>query len=153
MSTRATWIAFVATVLAGCAAATPTPAAPERSSVNLAEQDFVTAEDFGERGDFVRAEQYYVSALRRGHPDTQVIVRLMRVCLGASRLRAALDYARLYLLEHPDAHSLRYLAATIHLALDQPYDARRELLNVLHAEPAHAGAERLLARLDTKGTP
>ena len=98
--------------------------------------------------DWVRAEQYFASALRRGYPDTVVIPKLLRVCLGASRLRAALGYAEIYLLRHPRAWELRYLAGAIHVGLGQPDAARAELEHVLRAQPAHAPATFLLAQLE-----
>ena len=133
----------------GCASAPPTRASVHNHDARNVpgRVEFDTAETFAARGDFVRAEQYFVSALRNGYPAKVVIVKLLRVCLASSRPRAALSYAQLYLLDHPEAWSLRYLLATLHAALDQPDAARSELERVLQARPTHEASLQLLALL------
>lgn len=127
----------------GCASAppiVPTPA-PHDEASSL----FDRASFFSERGDSVRAEQYFVAAVREGYPEHRVLPHLLRTCLQASRLRAARTYAESYVLRHPEAHAVRTLLASLHLALGDTDAARSELEHVLSFTPTHATAHYLLA--------
>jgi Flp pilus assembly protein TadD len=107
------------------------------------------------RGDLVRAEQYLVAALDRGHSEDEVMPVLLRVLIAASRLRVALSYAEPYLARHPDAWPLRYLVATIHLGMSEPALARRELERVVSMAPEEPDPHYLLAVVlrDETGDP
>lgn len=109
----------------------------------------------GEAGDFVRAEQYLAAAVERGYPQERVLPKLLQVCIGASRLRAALTYAEPYLVAHPNAWSLRYLVASIHLGLGQVDEAQQLLEQTVRAAPDRPEPHYLLAVLlrDERGDP
>jgi tetratricopeptide (TPR) repeat protein len=94
-------------------------------------------------GDSLRAEQYALLALREGQPEEPVRSLLVHACLRSFRLRAALDYAEPFLRHHPGHARLRYLVATIQLALGQPRLARRELERVSGLAPAFPEAHYL----------
>jgi predicted Zn-dependent protease len=95
-------------------------------------------------GRYIRAEQYLFLAAAGGYPEEKTLPVLLQVCLAASRLRAALNHAEPYLARHPDHSSLRFLVASIHIALGQPQSARRQLLKIVTRHPAHAPAHYLL---------
>lgn len=101
------------------------------------------------RGDAVRAEQYLAMALEQGADSRQVMPVLLRACVKSSHLRAALNHADPYLLDHPDDDSLRYLVATIHLGLGQVTSARRELGLLLQRNAQNSDAHYLFGILDT----
>jgi len=98
-------------------------------------------------GDMLRAEQYLASSMRRGYDEAEALRALIRVCVSGSRLRAALQYAEPYLRNHPDDWTLRYLAATIHLGLDEPDIARSHLTRVIELAPEEPDAHFTMARL------
>ncbi|MCS6799506.1 MAG: tetratricopeptide repeat protein [Myxococcota bacterium] len=97
------------------------------------------------RGDLVRAEQYLVAAMQRGEPPERVLPVLLRVCIAASRLRAALDYATPHLERNPHDWALRLVVASIHLGLDRPQRARVELERVVAQVPDRPEGHYLLA--------
>ena len=102
----------------------------------------------GGAGDYIRAEQYIAAAIERGFPEDEAMPMLMQVCVEASRLVAALEYAEPYLLRHPDQWSLRMLVASIHLGLGHDERARDELIRVLEdADDEPAQAHYLLGTL------
>jgi len=100
------------------------------------------------RGDAVRAEQYLSLAIEEGAERRSVLPELLRACLKSSHLRAALNYAEPYLLEHPEDDALRYLVATIHLGLGQVPPARRELGLLLQRNENSPDAHYLLGVID-----
>ncbi len=107
----------------------------------------VTAEELfrrgvilGQRGDFVRAEQYLLAARRRNFDEDRVIPALMEVCVRASRLSAAIGYAEPYLESHPANWSLRMLLGSIHLGLGHLGDARQHLERALRDASAQAAS-------------
>lgn len=106
-------------------------------------------------GDPIRAEQYLAAALRRGAPSEPVLRRLIRVCIGAQRYRAAIEYAQPYLATHEDAWRLRFLVATIYTGLGDHGAARRQFELVLRHNEAHADAHFVLGALlrDELGDP
>jgi tetratricopeptide (TPR) repeat protein len=132
-------------VLAGCSPA------ERQQGETVAErrgQERTTGETFFHRGvalaragQLVRAEQYLSLALGRGYQEEETLRALLGVCLASSRLRAALNYAESRLVRHPDDWSLRYLVASIYLAMGEHWRAREELERVLayraEFEPAH----------------
>ncbi|HKY34852.1 MAG TPA: tetratricopeptide repeat protein [Polyangiaceae bacterium] len=99
------------------------------------------------RGDSVRAEQYLTLARDRGYPAERVLPALLKVCLGSSRLRAALDYAEPHLRQHPQQDALRFLVANIHVGLGQPDEALAELGRLTDRNPRFERAYFLRALL------
>jgi hypothetical protein len=62
-------------------------------------------------GDLVRAEQYLAESLDRGADPRAVLPTLLRVCVSASRYRAAVTYAARYLERNPGDWPLRFLVS------------------------------------------
>jgi tetratricopeptide (TPR) repeat protein len=112
-----------------------------------AEELFARGITLADQGQLVRAEQYLSLAVARGYREERALPVLLKVCLAASRLRSALNYAEPYLARHPRDWKLRYLAASLYIGLEQPERARQELERVVTNEPAHAAAHYLLAVL------
>jgi tetratricopeptide (TPR) repeat protein len=137
----------------GCASTAPAlpPPGGASSGANQAATLFQRGQDAARRGDSVRAEQYLSLALDRGYDAERALPLLLQVCLSSSRLRAALDHAEPYLRDHPDAETLRYLVATIHVGLGQTSEARVELEQLLRANPDSRDAHYLLGILDSDG--
>jgi tetratricopeptide (TPR) repeat protein len=137
--------------LSGCSSATPEARLPPASATNAeqAQALFQRGREAADRGDSVRAEQYFSLALERGYDSSRVLPLLLRVCLASSRLRATLDHAEPYLRDHPEAEALRYLVATIHAGLGQTADAHLELEQLLRTNPNSADGHYLLGILDS----
>lgn len=123
----------------GCASnPSARPTTPPASVSSTAQSDALAARglELLERGDYVRAEQYMLVALRAGHDADALIVPLLCSCIASNRLRSALSHAERYLARHPQAWHVRYVKAAIHRALDQPLLAQDELTRVLAAVPS-----------------
>ncbi len=90
---------------------------------------------FAHAGDYVRAEEYIEAAIGRGYPERRAIPVLMRVCIASSRLREAVSYATPFLSEHPDDWPLRFLVASLELALGDAHRAQDDLQAVVQAAP------------------
>jgi tetratricopeptide (TPR) repeat protein len=135
----------------GCAstASSLPPPSEAASDDDQAATLFQRGRDAARRGDSVRAEQYLSLALDRGYDVERALPLLLQVCLSSSRLRAALDHAEPYLRDHPDAETLRYLVATIHVGLGQTSEARVELEQLLRSNPDSIDAHYLLGVLDS----
>jgi predicted Zn-dependent protease len=146
-------ILLALTLLSGCAGTPkPTAAAPTQDAPTLAKL-IAKGKDAARQGDAVRAEQYLALAIHQGANKVEVMPVLLRSCLKSSHLRAALNHAQPYLLEHPEDDSLRYLVATIHLGLGQRTAARRELAMLLDHNPDDPDGHYLLGVLDTEFDP
>jgi tetratricopeptide (TPR) repeat protein len=98
-------------------------------------------------GDLLRAEQYVKAAMERGYPEERALPSLLKICVAASRLNAALQYAEPHLRDHPANHRLRTLVASIHLGLGNVDDAETHLSEVIEAAPANAPAYYLMGML------
>lgn len=137
-------MAGLSMVACGAAASAPPRSPSDPLEERSAEVLYRTGRELARRHDSVRAEQYLAAAVARGYPEDDAIGPLVAVCLQSTRLRAALSYTAPYLKRHPDAWPLRYLAASIYLALEHPDQARRELEQVLEDAPRHAPSRYLL---------
>lgn len=145
---------FVA--VGGCAAGqNPTPTAPTGSveEQRPVEELLARGREAARRGDAVRAEQYLALAIEQGADRQRVMPMLLRACLSSSHLRAALNYAEPYLLEHPEDDRLRYLVANVHLGLGKVVEAKRELGLLLQRDPRNPDAHYLLGVVDTVADP
>lgn len=98
--------------------------------------------------DYVRAEQYLVASMERGHPEDDVMMPLVSACVRSDRLSAALRYAEPYLARHPGAWTLRLVVATVQMAIGDPESARREFVRVTEDAPTHPAAHYMLAVLE-----
>ena len=133
-------------LLAACAEAKPTPTGAPGDPLKTVPADelFRRGIALGNAGDLIRAEQYLAASIERGYPAEKALPPLLRVCLASSRLRAALGHAEPYLAEHPEAWSLRYLVASIHLGIGNVEEARSSLERVIAQAPDQPDAYYLL---------
>lgn len=143
---RRPWLLALALACA-CAEAKPAPTGTPGDAIRNVPADelFRRGIALGHAGDLIRAEQYLAAAIDRGYPAEQALPPLLRVCVASSRLRAALGHAEPYLRRHPDAWSLRYLVASIHLGIGNIEEAKSSLERVISDAPDHADAYFLLA--------
>jgi Flp pilus assembly protein TadD len=96
-------------------------------------------------GDATRAEDY-LNAARESGGDERVIVRaLLDVCISDHRYRAAVGYAEDFLRRHPRDRELRFLLATLDVALGNSGNAIKELHTVLTEAPNNVEARYVLA--------
>ncbi len=100
---------------------------------------------FAQVGDFTRAEQYLATALDAGADPAVVLPLLLRVCTEGQRYRVAIDYAEQHLRKHPGDQRLRFLVATMYLAIGETAGARERLEVVVAASPKDAAARFALA--------
>lgn len=129
-----------------CAANPPRPTAkPAEPSVAI--RYLQSGDYYAQRGDLLRAEQYFASAVNAGYPERSALPKLVRACLAGGRVRAAFGHVEAHLAHDPADTAAHYLAASLQLALGRPALAREELRTVLSAQPRHAGAHYLLATL------
>ncbi len=105
-------------------------------------------DSFAAVGDMTRAEQYFVAALRSGGEPARLVRRLVAVCVADGRYPVALEYANDYLRKHPGDIDVRYVAATLRIAIGDEERGREELKLVLAATPALSEAHYVLAVLD-----
>lgn len=99
------------------------------------------------RGDYIRAEQYLVAAMERGHPSHEVVPVLLDACVRGRRYQSALDHAAAQLRRTPEDWRLRYVVATLHESLGEREKARLELERILVGDPSFANAHYSLALL------
>jgi hypothetical protein len=92
----------------GCASGPkPNPAPPTDSKDARPTAELIArGRDALSRGDSVRAEQYLSLAIEEGAESRVVLPILLRACLRSSHLRAAINYAEPYLLDHTKDDSL-----------------------------------------------
>jgi tetratricopeptide (TPR) repeat protein len=133
----------------GCAnGPRPQPAVPETDAPSR--QELVRlGREAARRGDSVRAEEYLNLAIEQGADRRQVMPLLLDACVRSSHLRAALNHAEPYLLDHPEQDRLRYLVATIDLGLGQIAAAKRELGLLLQRSDNNADAHYLLGVIES----
>jgi predicted Zn-dependent protease len=150
---RAAWLAgtLLGAPLAGCGGPAQSAATETVVSDPLSTAD---ATDLYQRGtalaqaqDYVRAEQYFVSAMQRGYPEEQLMAPLLSACIRSSRLSAALTYAEPFLERHPEAWSLRLLVATIHMGLGDAGRAHEQLVQVARDRPDEPSVHYMLGVL------
>jgi hypothetical protein len=142
-------LVLTAVLLGGCASGPrPDPATAADQALRPAAELVALGRKAASRGDAVRAEQYLALAIEQGADRRRVMPILLRACLTSSHLRAALNHAEPYLLDHPEDDSLRYLVSTIHLGLGQVTAARRELGLLLQRDERNPDAHYLLGILD-----
>jgi hypothetical protein len=106
-------------------------AQPQRAPATLAH----TGKRYLAQGDWVRAEQYLQLAVESGYPHADAIGPLLAACIASMRLRSALGHIEPYLRKHPSDTRVRYVAAALHAALDQPAHALAEVDRVLRNTP------------------
>jgi tetratricopeptide (TPR) repeat protein len=87
------------------------------------------------RGDLTRAQQYLSAAQAKGYDEKVIVPELVKICIAASRLRAALAFAEPYVDKHPEDAGMNYVIGTIHLALGDLQRASTHLSGAL--QPSH----------------
>jgi tetratricopeptide (TPR) repeat protein len=102
-------------------------------------------------GDLIRAEQYFVSALKAGGDERKLVRRLLVVCTADQRYPAAAEYAERYLHRYPTDVDLRFAAASIEMAIGNTRRARELLDSVLRERPDWAEAHYALASMMRAG--
>jgi len=134
----------------GCAGAAQR-AKPADKQLVTQEQEanrlFEDGKSMAAMGDYLRAEQYLVAAMERGFAVERAMPLLVLACVQSSRLRAVLTYVEPYLAERPHDWALREVLATVHLALGNSTDARKQLVKVIAHAPTRAEPHYLLAVL------
>lgn len=98
-------------------------------------------------GDMIRAEQYFVSALKAGGDEHKLVRRLLVVCVADQRYPAAAEYAEHYLHRYPTDVDLRFAAASIQMAIGNGRRARELLDSVLRDRPDWAEAHYALSSM------
>jgi tetratricopeptide (TPR) repeat protein len=109
-----------------------------------AEELFERGMAYSRAGDSVRAEHYLNGSIQAGFPEERAFPELISVCVGAGRLRSALNYAEPRLRLRPADVGLRYLVGSLHLGLRQTAEALNELETVLSIAPKEGRAHYLL---------
>ena len=103
------------------------------------------ARAFASIGDATRAEEYLNAARDAGGDEREVVRALMDVCINDHRYRAAVGYAEQFLRRHPRDRELRFLLATLDVALGDASNALHELRTVLDEAPDNTEARYVLA--------
>jgi thioredoxin-like negative regulator of GroEL len=77
---------------------------------------------FAERGQSLRAEQYFLAAREAGAAPGEVLVLLVDTCIKSGRYRSALSHVEARLLDAPFDQALRELAIALRrtLGINQP---------------------------------
>ena len=143
-------LALLATLGTGCAelasSETPDHRKAELEAQRVREL-IERAQGFAAESDYARAEQYLGLALASGANEEKIQPLLIDVCIRDRRYRAAIQYAEQHLRKHPRAFRLRFLEATLLVAIGDVAHARDELERVLSARPEYADAHYTLAVL------
>jgi tetratricopeptide (TPR) repeat protein len=128
----------------------PTPSSLEAKLVanpNDARVNFDLGRSAEATGDTLRAEQYYLRAEALGHPQAEVLPRLLRVLAQAQRYHEALRRCDERLRVAPEDRETRYVKSALLLALERPREAERELQTLIRQKPADPDAYLQLGRL------
>jgi len=126
MSTRWTWIVGAFSLLSACAGAHYEPRtahnasesepAEEKQSLTKGQLTEV-ASMLDQRGDVVRAEQYWMLALEEGAPADAILPQLIASFVRDRQYRLALQHAEQHLRSHPNAYNLRLLTGALYEAV------------------------------------
>lgn len=137
---------------AGCASLARPPATAESGAAPLTQNQLIeVAGALDQRGDLVRAEQYWTLALAQGAQPKLVLPPLMAACLRDRQYRLALQYGNDQLRRHPNDDRLRLLAGTLHEAVGDYPAAVQHYQTVLQQQPERADVHYLLAQALSKG--
>src|SRR3954469_20158819 len=156
MTSKQKTAAFPALVLALacvlCEGCGQSALSPERAREELAKESslrelMARGDASAAIGDMIRAEQSFVSALKAGGDERELVRRLLVVCAADQRYPAAAEYAEQYLHRHPADVDLRFAAASIQAAVGDSRRARELLDTVLRERPDWAEAHYALASM------
>jgi tetratricopeptide (TPR) repeat protein len=98
-------------------------------------------------GDSSRAIQYFTLAIENGGDEPRLFARILEICIRDKQYRAALDRAEDRLRKHPADDSLRFLIASLYVAVGERARALAELERVVHDRPEQADAHYAMAVL------
>lgn len=136
----------------GCAGMSHRPAVPQAQAPALTHSQLVeVAGALDQRGDVVRAEQYWTLALAQGARGQVVLPKLMAAFVRDRQYRLALEYANGQLRKHPNDDKLRLLTGAIHEAVGNYPAAAEHYQTVLRRKPQRAEVHYLLAEVLLKG--
>jgi tetratricopeptide (TPR) repeat protein len=143
-------VSFAAGTILGCASA---PHSNVRSNVEVMQKER-TADKLLDRGrafaavgDHTRAEQYLSMALDAGGDPAQIVPLLLRACIDGERYLVALEYARNELRRTPDDAHVRYMVASLEMAVGDSKGALEDLRALTDADPDNADVHFALASL------
>lgn len=146
MTLRLAAAVALAAVASGCAAAPPKATTPQREKPALTDSQLVeVAGALDQRGDVVRAEQYWTLALAQGAQAKLVLPKLMAAFVRDRQYRLALQYASEHLRKHPSDAKLRLLAGAIYEAVGNYPAAVQNYETVLSQEPERSEVHFFLA--------
>jgi tetratricopeptide (TPR) repeat protein len=128
-----------------------TPAQEEEAPALTESQLVEVAGALDQRGDVVRAEQYWTLALAQGAHTKLVLPKLMAAFVRDRQYRLALQYASEHLRRHPNDDKLRLLSGTIYEAVGDYPSAVRQYQAVLQQLPLRADVHYLLAEVLLRG--
>lgn len=148
MTSRLALALGLGTFAAGCAAAQQVPTTPQPEKPPLTETQLVAvAGALDQRGDVVRAEQYWTLALSQGAQAKAVLPKLMAAFVRDRQYRLALQYASEHLRKHPSDTKLRLLTGAIYEAVGDYAAAVQNYELVLGQEPRRADVHFVLAEV------
>jgi tetratricopeptide (TPR) repeat protein len=135
----------------GCAPPTPAESAQKDMKVFAREsqQDRLLdrGRGFAAVGDYTRAEEYLAAALEQGADARKVLPELLEICVHTGKFRSAIQHAENHLRRHPDDVRTRFVVATLHAALNETKEAKKQLQTVVEVRPNEAKAHYALAVL------
>jgi len=106
-----------------------------------------------ERGDRVRAAQYYAAAQKDGVPARDVMPKVIALYVADGQYRLAIEESEGYLRKHPGDHRIRRCLAALYMAIEALPEAMRTYELLVRDKPRDAEAHFALASLltDTGG--
>lgn len=144
------WLgALVLGAAVGCGAS-PLPAAqragadPDRPH---GQQLVQIAELLEQRGDRVRAAQYYAAAQKDGVPVQQVLPKLLRLYVADGQYRLAIEESEAYLRRRPSDVLIRRCLAALYVAIDAVPEAVHAYETLVRDRPRDAESHFALATL------
>ena len=102
---------------------------------------------FAERGDRVRAAQYYAAAQKDGVPAQQVLPKLLSLYVADGQYRLAIDETEAYLRKRPNDVRIRRCLAALYMAIDAVPEAVHTYESLVRDHPRDAEAHFALASL------
>ena len=136
---------------AGCAPPTPAESAQKDMAVFNRESTIERLVDrgrgFAAVGDYTRAEEYLAAALEQGADPRKILPQLIEICVHTGKFRSAIQHAENHLRRHPDDVRTRFVAATLHAALNETREAQKQLQTVIEVRPNEAKAHYALGVL------
>ena len=100
-----------------------------------------------ERGDRVRAAQYYAAAQKDGVPTQQVLPKLLGLYAADGQYRLAIEESETYLRRRPSDQRIRRCLAALYVAIDAVPEAVHAYETLVLDQPRDAEAHFALATL------